>query len=259
MSLAKNQILIFVVTYNAANHISDTLDRISRDWLGAINYEILIVDDASQDGTTSICESYKKDNPDILLHVQSNSQNLGYGGNQKIGYAYAIEKGFDFVVLLHGDGQYAPEYLHSMLSPLQNKKADVVLGSRMLDKYNALKGQMPLYKWLGNIVLTFLQNLLLGSKFAEFHTGFRAFSVSKLMELPLEKNSNYFDFDTEIIIQLWDRKARFKEVAIPTFYGDEVSYVNGFKYAWLIVKATIVSRLVKGGWYSDPRFNDLTT
>ena len=114
---------------------------------------------------------------------------------------------------------------------------------------------MPLYKWLGNQVLTTIQNTILGTRLAEFHTGYRAFRVAALQAIPFRENSDYFDFDTEIIIQLLDTGARFREISIPTFYGDEISYVNGFKYAWLILWATLKSRLVKRGWLADLRFD----
>ncbi len=254
MSAYQQRILIFVVTYNADRHIVDTLDRIDRKWLQSITYEILIIDDASHDDTYDQCAAYISRHPDLVITLEQNRENLGYGGNQKLGYTYALEHHFDLVVLLHGDGQYAPEYLDQMVNPIIIDQADVVLGSRMLDKSAALKGNMPMYKWIGNQVLTSIQNLLLGTRLAEFHTGYRAFSVSALRKIPYGKNSDYFDFDTEIIIQLWDTKSRFTEVSIPTFYGDEISYVNGFKYAALILWTTLKSRWVKHGWLKDPRF-----
>lgn len=250
-----SKILIFVVTYNAQEHIVSTLDRIDRKWLESIKYEIRIVDDASTDATLEICNAYKKRSPELVLEIKSIPKNLGYGGNQKLGYTYAIESHFDCVVLLHGDGQYAPEYLSQMVSPILANEADVVLGSRMLNKRDALKGNMPLYKWLGNQVLTGIQNILLGTRFAEFHTGYRAFKVDALKRIPFANNSNYFDFDTEIIIQLLDTKAVFREIPIPTFYGDEISYVNGLKYAWLIVWTTLWSRIVKMKIAKDKRFS----
>ena len=110
------------------------------------------------------------------------------------------------------------------------------------------------YKWLGNQTLTFLQNRLLGTNLSEFHTGYRVYKVVALGRIPFSDNSNYFDFDTEIIIQLFDTGSRIKEISIPTFYGDEISYVNGLKYAWLIIKTTVKSRLVKKKWVKDNRF-----
>ena len=229
--MTEQRILIFVVTYNAQDHIVNTLDRIDQKWLSTINYEILIIDDASSDQTVKICEKYQIEHSELKMTIRFNTSNLGYGGNQKRGYAYASKTNSDLVVLLHGDGQYAPEFLPQMTIPILENTTDVVLGSRMLNKSAALKGKMPIYKWIGNQVLSGIQNLVLGTELAEFHTGYRAFRLSSLQRIPLEENSDYFDFDTEIIIQLLDTGARIHEVGIPTFYGDEISYVNGFKYA----------------------------
>lgn len=248
------RLLIFVVAYNAQQHITKTLDRISRDWLTTTDYKILVINDASVDMTGQLIADYMISHPDIDITYLDNDVNLGYGGNQKRGYEYAIQYNYDVVALLHGDGQYAPEYLPQMITPILDSQAELVLGSRMMDKMKALEGNMPLYKWIGNQTLTFLQNKLLSSSLTEFHTGYRAFKVDALKNIPFANNSNYFDFDTEIIIQLLDTNARTKEISIPTFYGDEISYVNGLKYAWLIMKTTIKSRLVKKKWIKDNRF-----
>ncbi len=248
------RLLIFVVAYNAQQHITKTLDRIPRDWLATTDYKILIINDASVDKTDQLVASYITAHPDIDITSLDNDVNLGYGGNQKRGYEYAIQNQYAIVVLLHGDGQYAPEYLPQMISPIKEGHAELVLGSRMLDRMKALEGNMPLYKWIGNQTLTFLQNRFLGTNLSEFHTGYRAFKVDALKRIPFANNSNYFDFDTEIIIQLYDTAARITEISIPTFYGDEISYVNGLKYAWLIIKTTVKSRLVKKKWIKDGRF-----
>ena len=152
-------------------------------------------------------------------HGASQPHESGLWGNQKLGYHYAIKHGFDVVVLLHGDGQYAPERLPEMLQPILDNQADVVFGSRMLNKADALRGGMPVYKWVGNQILTFLQNRMLKTKFAEFHTGYRAYSVPALASIPFQFNSNYFDFDTDIIIQMVDTEKRIVEIPIPTYYG----------------------------------------
>ncbi|MEM6285216.1 MAG: glycosyltransferase [Chloroflexota bacterium] len=253
----KARALIFIVSYNAEAFINTVLDRIPEQVWNSDLYdmEVLIIDDQSEDDTFIRATEWSARYPDLQVTVMYNPVNQGYGGNQKIGYHYAIENDFDAVVLLHGDGQYAPEYLDDMIRPLVTDEADVVFGSRMLKRFDALKGKMPLYKWLGNQVLTTAQNLLLGCNLAEFHTGYRAYSTKALASVPFAYNSDYFDFDTDIIIQMLDTSQRIKEIPIPTFYGDEVSYVNGWRYGALIMRTTVQSRLMPRGLLYDRKFD----
>ena len=257
MSSEKNKVLIFVVCYNAEHTIEPVLDRIPQSVWENEKYqtEVLIIDDQSPDKTFEKAHQYSTLHPNRRITVLYNPQNQGYGGNQKIGYCYAIKNNFDAVVLLHGDGQYAPEYLEQMILPILNNDADVVFGSRMLNRLDALKGKMPLYKWFGNQILTFIQNKILKSNLSEFHSGYRAYSIKTLSDIPFEFNSNYFDFDTDIIIQLVDTKKRINEISIPTFYGDEICRVNGTKYAFKIVKSCVLSRFNKLGIYYAPKFD----
>ncbi len=165
---------------------------------------------------------YKQLTPELPIEVIRNAQNLGYGGNQKLGYRLAMEDDLDIVVMLHGDGQYAPECLEEMVAPLERGEADAVLGSRMMEKGAARRGGMPLYKHLGNRALTVFENTMLGTSLTEFHSGYRAYSVRALRRIPFEQNSDDFDFDTEIIIQLHAAGLRITETPIPTYYGDEI-------------------------------------
>lgn len=255
--MSKPRVLILIVSYHAEQFIQAVLNRIPDDiWQNdRFETEILIIDDQSPDRTFDRAVDYARQSNKPNITILYNPKNQGYGGNQKIGYHYAIEKGFHAVVLLHGDGQYATEHLPAMIAPLLDGTADVVLGSRMLNRSDALRGKMPLYKWVGNQILTFCQNRLLGSNLAEFHTGYRAFRVSALASIPFQRNSDYFDFDTDILIQLMDTRKRFTEIPVPTFYGEEISRVNGMKYAALIVKTTILSRVMRLGIFFDPRFD----
>ena len=249
--------MLFIVAYKAERHIESVLNRIPSDiWeSNKFDTEILVVDDASGDKTAKRATQHMKEKYRNNMVVLENQTNQGYGGNQKIGYDYAIKNNFDIVVLLHGDGQYAPEYLHDMIDPLSNNKADAIFGSRMLKSKNALEGGMPIYKYIGNKILTKVQNMLLKSDLSEFHSGYRAYQVKALKSIPLQHNSNDFDFDTDIIIQLVDNKFIISEVPIPTFYGDEICYVNGIKYAWNIIVTTVISRLQGFKFFYNEKFD----
>lgn len=250
----KKKLLIFVVAYNAENLIQKTLDRIPDNLDDKFEVEILVSDDCSNDNTLFNAKETKKKGNFKYTFIRT-SENLGYGGNQKLGYTYAIKNNFDLVALLHGDGQYAPESLNILLSEFdRDKKTSLVLGSRMMNKFSALKGRMPLYKFLGNIILSKVQNLLLSSNLSEFHTGYRIFDVKSLSKINFYLNTNNFHFDTEIIIQLFANKFIIKEVPISTFYGDEACHVNGFKYALNVCKASIKYKLMKLGIFYDPKY-----
>ncbi len=238
----RKKLLIFIVAYNAERHIQHVLNRIPPSIYTNYDYEILVIDDSSTDLTFDAAKRYQSIHRDMRLTVLFNPDNLGYGGNQKLGYHYAIHHHFDAVVLLHGDGQYAPELLEAMVSPIFTGTADIVLGSRMSNKGDARKGGMPLYKFVGNKILTRFQNLLLGTSLSEFHSGYRAFSVEALRELPFERNSNDFHFDTQILIQAAFKPLRILEIPIPTYYGDEICHVDGMKYAWNVVKSTLLAK-----------------
>ena len=231
---------ILVVAYNAESTIKNTISRIPNQFLNLI-HEILISDDKSLDSTTLAAKELKS-NSDLPITIVTQPVNLGYGGNQKFGYYWAIENNWDIVILLHADGQYAPEFIESMFQPIFDGEFDVVFGSRMIDKLSALKGGMPKYKWIGNQILTKIQNMLTKQSFSEWHSGYRAYRVSSLKQLPLVKLNNGFRFDTQIILELLNIKARFKEIPIPTFYGDEVSHVNGLEYAREIIWDTLKYR-----------------
>ena len=245
--MKKEKLLIFIVAYNHEKTIKSTVNRIPKKIFKSYKTEILIVDDSSKDKTFKISKNIKKNfnKKNISVNVFYNPINQGYGGNQKIGYYYAIKKNFDFVVLLHGDGQYAPEVLPNLLKDISKDRPDVVMGSRMINKKLALKGGMPFYKFVGNIILTKNQNFLLNTKLAEFHTGYRVYKVSSLKRIPFYLNTNDFHFDTEILIQFFLDKKKVKEISIPTFYGNEICHVNGLKYAFNVLKMTLIAKIQK--------------
>ena len=249
---------IFVVAYHASSTIYEVLRRIKPAMWEQLS-EIFIFDDSSKDATCDAAAKFKDGPYADKVKIFHNQVNLGYGGNQKRGYAYAVQHGFDIIVMLHGDGQYAPECLEEMLAPLVRGEAEAVFGSRMLTKGGARRGGMPLYKFLGNRILTVFQNMLLRVNFSEFHSGYRAYHVPSLAHLPLHKNSNDFHFDNEIILQFLEAGYRIKEVPIPTYYGDEICYVNGMKYAWNVVMTTLKYRLHKAGFLCYAGQFDLQT
>jgi GT2 family glycosyltransferase/2-polyprenyl-3-methyl-5-hydroxy-6-metoxy-1,4-benzoquinol methylase len=256
MNFNKKKLLIYIVTFNHEKFIVDVLNRIPKKLSETYEVEILINDDSSSDSTFKLTYNFIENlKSNFKFKIFSNPKNQGYGGNQKIGYHYAIKNNFDYVALLHGDGQYAPEYLENLVEPLNSNEVDAVFGSRMLTKGAALKGGMPLYKFIGNKILTNFQNFLLSSKLSEFHSGYRVYKVGALKKIPFELNANDYSFDSEIIIQLIISKLKIKELPIPTYYGDEISYVNGFKYAYQICIATLKSQLQKKGLFYDRKFD----
>jgi glycosyltransferase involved in cell wall biosynthesis len=232
---------ILIVAYNAQDTLAKVLDRIPSDFATQID-SILVCDDASTDDTHNVGLRYQS-NSKLPLTIVRHQINLGYGGNQKTGYQWALEKNLDLVVLLHGDGQYAPEYLPQMVEPIVSGRADVVFGSRMITRGGARKGGMPLYKFVGNKILTTLQNRLAKVSLTEWHSGYRAYSVAALQKINFLKNSDYFDFDSQIILQMIGARQRIVEIEIPTFYGDEISRVNGIKYGIKILIHTLRFRL----------------
>lgn len=233
---------VLVVAYEAEATLESVLNRIPKTFRASL-HTILVCDDASTDDTYQVGMRVKDSRPELPLQVLRRPVNLGYGGNQKAGYRWMIDNGLDVVVLLHGDGQYAPEFLPQMAAPILEGRADVVFGSRMLEPGAALRGGMPKYKFVGNKILTFLQNRLAGVRLSEWHSGYRAYSISSLAGVGFELNADYYDFDTQIILQMISARQRIVEIPIPTFYGDELSRVNGVRYGWRILRHTLRWRL----------------
>lgn len=227
--MTRTRVGVLVVAYNAATTLTATLDRLPEEFAARVDH-VMVCDDASQDGTFEIGLAYLERSR-LPMTVVRRPENLGYGGNQKAGYRWAMEHGLDVVVLLHADGQYAPEVIESIVEPIIAGEADAVFGSRMLLAGQARAGGMPLYKYAGNRILTTMQNRLTGLELSEWHSGYRAYRLAALRDIDLDALSDGFDFDTEIILQLHRAGRRMAEVPIPTYYGDEICYVNGMKYA----------------------------
>ena len=246
---------IFIVAYNADKLISQVLDRIP-DFIAERVAEIFIIDDCSKDATFSVASAAARANVAIPIRVFRTPSNQGYGGNQQLGYQYALERGFDIAVLLHGDGQYAPEYLPQILAEY-SRHPDVaaVYGSRFMPPRSALKGGMPLYKWVGNRILTRLQQRLIGSSLSEMHSGYRSYKLSSLAKVPFQLNSKDFDFDSDIIIQFAAAGLKIIEVPIPTYYGDEICYVNGMKYASQCLRSALRYRAMQFEIFYDKKYD----
>lgn len=250
--LNPGRIGVFVVSFNASRLLPHTISRLPPEVYERVE-EIYVFDDCSQDNTFLTGVEFKAERGLEKLRVYTNTRNLRYGGNQKRGYLYAMDRGFDVVVLLHGDGQYAPEVMWRLLEPILNGEADLVMGTRM-EGWQALRGGMPLYKFLGNRLLTWIQNHLAGLHLSEFHSGYRAYRVDALRRVPFLVNSDEWHFDTQIILQFHHAGLRVREVGIPTFYGEEICHVNGLGYAWNCMRTTLGYRLHRMGLVWDNKY-----
>lgn len=208
------RVAVILPAYNAARTLRRTFDEIPHDVVD----DVILTDDASRDETTAIARS-------LGIHVLSHSENRGYGGNQKTCYAGALARGADIVVMLHPDYQYTPRLVTAMASMIASDQYDAVMASRILGN-GALKGGMPPYKYIANRVLTLVQNILMGQKLSEYHTGYRAFSRAVLERLPLLACSDDFVFDNQMIAQTAWFDYRIGEISCPTLYFAEASSIN---------------------------------
>ena len=235
----KPYVVVVLPAYNAARTLVRTFRDIPRDVVD----DVILVDDASQDDTVEIAHL-------LNLKVFQHEKNLGYGGNQKTCYRAALESGADIVVMVHPDYQYDPTLIPQMIAPIQNGQADCVLGSRMLQEGGASAGGMPIYKQIGNRLLTWIENVVLGQHLSEYHTGYRAYSRRLLTSIPFTENSNNFVFDTEIIIQLLVAGFRILEIPIPTRYfahASSVDFLRSIQYGLAILKRLAFYRIWKAG------------
>lgn len=246
---------VLVVSYHASSRLVETLNRIPATLLGVLE-EVVVFDDFSQDDTFELAQELAK-NPlwKNTLRAYRNPRNLGYGGNQKVGFNYAMEKHFDYVVLLHGDGRYPPELLPDFLYEAIERRKNVVLGSRMMHPWSALKSSMPLYKWIGNLVLTTFENGVLGLRLTEFHSGYRLYGTSVLRQLPYGANTDGFHFDTQIIVQCRALGEPISEIPIPAYDGEEIRFSNGLRYAWNVCLSVIRYRLHQTRIVHDNRYD----
>jgi len=234
------KIVVVMPAYNAAQTLQQTHVEILEQ--GVVD-DILLVDDASSDNTVDIAKTLPK------TTIHAHDKNLGYGGNQKSCYRLALEMGADIVIMVHPDYQYTPKLIPAMTSIIGNDLYPCVLGSRILGGY-ALKGGMPVWKYISNRCLTLVENLFLGATLSEYHTGFRAFSRSLLEQLPLEKNSDDFVFDNQMLAQIVWFGHTIGEVTCPTRYFSEASSINfrrSLKYGMGCLLTAATFRLARMG------------
>ena len=221
------KILVFIITYKASHRVLDVVKKIPFGYLKKYNYQILISDDNSNDKITIKYINLVKSKFGSKVKLNFNKKNLGYGGNIKKCILYGFRKKFDYAVMLHGDNQYNPKYITKMLKLIINsKKYAAISGSRMLNKSMALKGKMPLYKYIGNIVLTKIFNFLFNTKFTDCHTGYWAYDLKKANKKYFINSDNKFCFDIDLRLQLINDMKYISEIPIKTFYGTERSSVH---------------------------------
>ncbi len=234
------KVVVVMPAYNAEKTLEQTLREVPMN----IVDELILVDDASKDNT------FDKARELGVHHVIKHERNKGYGGNQKTCYNKALEIGADIVVMLHPDYQYTPKLLTAMISIIGNEVYPVVFGSRILGG-GALKGGMPLYKYIFNRMLTLTQNILIGEKLSEYHTGYRAFSKQVLTSIKFMNNSDDFVFDNQMASQVFYAGFQIAEVTCPTKYFEEASSINfsrSVTYGLGCLQVSLIHRLCKWGW-----------
>jgi glycosyltransferase involved in cell wall biosynthesis len=232
------KVVVIMPAYNAGETLRRTYDEVMAQH---IVDQVIVVDDASSDQTTDIARTL----PGVIAHTHE--KNKGYGANQKTCYNLALQHGADIIIMVHPDYQYTPKLIPAMASIIANGLYPCVLGSRILGGY-ALKGGMPIWKYIANRFLTLVENILTGAKLSEYHTGYRAFSRELLQQLPFELNSDDFVFDNQMLTQILWFNHTIAEVTCPTMYFAEASSINfsrSMKYGFGCLKTALIYRLAK--------------
>lgn len=244
---ADHKVIVVLPAYNAARTVLQTYEEvIAQECVD----ELILVDDASQDDTVEIARGLPK------VTVHRHEANLGYGANQKTCYRLALEAGADIVIMVHPDYQYTPRLIPAMAAMIGNGLYHCVIGSRILGG-QALKGGMPWWRYVANRAITGFENILMGSKLSEFHTGYRAFSRELLEQLPLDENSDDFVFDNQMLAQILWRDYIIAEVSCPTSYHAEASSINfgsSVRYGFACLKTSMQFFLARRGWIKTPEF-----
>ncbi len=241
------KVVVVMPAYNASQTLEQTYAEIPFD----IVDDVVVVDDCSSDNTLAKAKELG------VHHVIRHEKNTGYGGNQKTCYNYALNLGADIIIMVHPDYQYTPKLIPSMCYLIANDVFHVVLGSRILGT-GALKGGMPLHKYIANRILTFIQNILTGAKLSEYHTGYRAFSREAILAINYQENSDNFVFDNQMLSQLIYKGYEIGEVSCPTKYFKEASSINlknSSIYGLGVLKVSVQHRLQKWGLLNSSQYN----
>lgn len=237
------KVIVVMPAYNAAETLQRTFDSLPKELVD----DIILTDDDSDDGTAELSRN-------LGIHTVVHTRNTGYGGNQKTCYDAALARGADIVVMLHPDYQYSPRLVPAMAAMVTSGEFDFALGSRILGK-GALAGGMPLYKYVSNRILTFVQNFLVGQKFSEYHTGFRCWSRKALEAIPYDRCSDDFIFDNQMLCQAISLGLRGGEISCPARYFEEassISFRRSIVYGIGVIGTSVKFRMHKLGW---GRFN----
>lgn len=241
---SSSKVVVVLPAYNAGRTLRRTIEEVP---MGIVD-EIILCDDASMDDTVAEAQALG------IRHILTHDQNKGYGGNQKSLYNKALDLNADIVVMLHPDYQYTPKLLPAIIELLDSRLYDVVLASRILGN-GALEGGMPLYKYVANRCLTFVQNILVGHKLSEYHTGYRAFTQDVLRKIDFNSNSDDFIFDNQMLSQIIYQNFRIAEITCPTKYFEEASSINlrrSIKYGLGVLVVSVRHRLARWGLAPPP-------
>jgi GT2 family glycosyltransferase len=234
------KILLFIITYKASYRIKKVINEIPFKYFKKYNYKILISDDFSNDNTKKYIEIIKKKHKKVILNF--NSKNIGYGANIKKCMSYAYKNNYDYAAMIHGDNQYSPKYLNKMFEKIIKKRCISITGSRMKIKKNALKGGMPIYKFIGNVFLTKIFNFLYRTKFTDCHTGYWVYDLKKIKKKWLQEFDDGFLFDLDMRTKLVKENFHIEEIPIFTRYGTERSSVH-FNYALRFFLKSVLNKI----------------
>ena len=242
----KKKILIFIVTYKASFRLLKLIQKIPYKKLSNYNYTVFISDDNSEDLASFKYIKIVKNRYGSKIKINYNKKNLGYGGNIKKCINYAYKNKFNYAIMLHGDNQYSPKYIDKMLKLISKKNYDAIVGSRLKKRENALKGNMPIYKYIGNIILSKYFNIFFNTKFTDCHTGYWFYNLLNIPKKYFDNCDDNFCFDLDLRLQLVNKNKNIKEIAINTFYGTERSsfhVIYAARFFYKVIKYKLLKLL----------------